>query len=303
MSSTTTAAPAPAPAAEEPRTGRALGDAARRVPLRVWIGGGILALFVLAAVVGPLLRPYDPVATDLPNRLLSPGERTDAGDIAWLGTDQMGRDLLANLLAGSRISLLVACATILVGGAVGLVVGLVSGYFGGWPDTIASRIGDIQLAFPSILLAILLAGVLGPSVTNIVITLAITRWVIFARVARASAMATRRLGFVDSARVLGAGHVRIMIRHVLPSVWQPLLVAATVQVGLVMVAEASLSFLGLGVPVDTASWGATVSVGRDYLGSAWWISTMPAAALALVVTAVGVIGDGFRDVSDPRSQI
>ncbi|WP_407560078.1 ABC transporter permease [Streptomyces sp. 184] len=300
MSSTTTAAPAPA---AEPRTDKAPRDAARRVPVRVWIGGGVLALFVLAALLGPLLHPYDPVATDLPNRLLSPGERTDGGDIAWLGTDQMGRDLLANLLAGSRISLLVAGATILVGGAVGLVVGLVSGYFGGWPDTIASRIGDIQLAFPSILLAILLAGVLGPSVTNIVITLAITRWVIFARVARASAMATRRLGFVDSARVLGAGHVRIMVRHVLPSCWQPLLVAATVQVGLVMVAEASLSFLGLGVPVDTASWGATVSVGRDYLGSAWWISTMPAAALALVVTAVGVIGDGFRDVSDPRSQI
>ncbi len=293
---TTAGAAAVPPAAAPPR-------AARKVPLRVWIGGGVLALFVLAAVVGPLLRPYDAVATDLPNRLLAPGERTDAGDIAWLGTDQMGRDLLANLLAGSRISLLVACATILVGGAAGLLVGLVSGYFGGWPDTIASRVGDIQLAFPSILLAILLAGVLGPSVTNIVITLAITRWVIFARVARASAMATRRLGFVDSARVLGAGHLRIMARHVLPSCWQPLLVAATVQVGLVMVAEASLSFLGLGVPVDTASWGATVSVGRDYLGSAWWISTMPAAALALVVTAVGVIGDGFRDVSDPRSQI
>ncbi|WBB57682.1 ABC transporter permease [Streptomyces sp. WMMC500] len=302
MSSTTAAAPAETPAAPA-RTATSRGDAARRVPVRVWIGAGVLALFVLAALVGPLLRPYDPVATDLPNRLLAPGERTDAGGIAWLGTDQMGRDLLANLLAGSRISLLVAGATILVGGAVGLVVGLVSGYFGGWPDTIASRIGDIQLAFPSILLAILLAGVLGPSVTNIVITLAITRWVIFARVARASAMATRRLGFVDSARVLGAGHVRIMVRHVLPSLWQPLLVAATVQVGLVMVAEASLSFLGLGVPVDTASWGATVSVGRDYLGSAWWISTMPAAALALVVTAVGVIGDGFRDVSDPRSQI
>lgn len=301
MSGTTTAAPAQA--VDSPRTDTSRGDAARRVPVRVWIGAGVLALFVLAALVGPLLHPYDPVATDLPNRLLSPGERTDGGDIAWLGTDQMGRDLLANLLAGARISLLVAAATILVGGAVGLGVGLVSGYFGGWPDTIASRIGDIQLAFPSILLAILLAGVLGPSVTNIVITLAITRWVIFARVARASAMATRKLGFVDSARVLGAGHVRIMVRHVLPSLWQPLLVAATVQVGLVMVAEASLSFLGLGVPVDTSSWGATVSVGRDYLGSAWWISTMPAAALALVVTAVGVIGDGFRDASDPRSQI
>lgn len=277
--------------------------ARRRVPRRVWIGVGVLTLFVLGAIVGPLLHPYDPVATDLPNRLLAPGERTDDGSIAWLGTDQLGRDLLANLLAGSRITLLVAAATVVVGGAFGLVVGLASGYFSGWVDTIASRIGDIQLAFPSILLAILLAGVLGPSVTNVVITLAITRWVIFARVVRASAMSTRQLEFVDSARVLGAGHTRILVRHVLPFCWQPLLVAATVQVGLVMVAEASLSFLGLGVPVDSASWGATVSLGRDYLGSAWWISTMPAAALALVVTAVGVIGDGFRDLSDPRSQM
>lgn len=275
----------------------------RGVPVRVWVGIGVLAVFVLAALLGPLLRPYDPVATHLADRLLAPGSRTAGGSIAWLGTDQVGRDLLANLLAGARITLLVAGATVVVGGAVGLVVGLVSGYFGGPLDTILSRVGDVQLAFPSILLAILLAGVLGPSITNIVITLAITRWVIFARIVRASAMSTRRLEYVDSARVLGCGHIRILVRHVLPSCWQPLLVAATVQVGLVMVAEASLSFLGLGVPVDTASWGATVSIGRDYLGSAWWISTVPAAALALVVTAVGVVGDGFRDLSDPRSQI
>ncbi|GAA4600682.1 ABC transporter permease [Actinoallomurus liliacearum] len=294
MSSIT--APASGVAAES-RTAR------RRIPARVWVGIAVLAVFVLAALVGPLLRPYDPVATDLPNRLLTPGSHTHGGGIAWLGTDQVGRDLLANLLAGARITLLVAGATVIVGGAAGLVVGLISGYFGGPLDTILSRIGDVQLAFPSILLAILLAGVLGPSITNIVITLAITRWVIFARVVRASAMSTRRLEFVDSARVLGCGHLRILVRHVLPSCWQPLLVAATVQVGLVMVAEASLSFLGLGVPVDTASWGATVSLGRDYLGSAWWISTVPAAALALVVTAVGVVGDGFRDLSDPRSQI
>ncbi|MFB9836307.1 ABC transporter permease [Actinoallomurus acaciae] len=279
------------------------GSGRRRVPVRVWVGIGVLAVFVLAALLGPLLRPYDPVATHLSDRLLAPGSRTAGGSIAWLGTDQVGRDLLADLLAGARITLLVAGATVVVGGAVGLVVGLVSGYFGGPLDTIASRVGDVQLAFPSILLAILLAGVLGPSITNIVITLAITRWVIFARVVRASAMSTRRLEHVDSARVLGCGHIRILVRHVLPSCWQPLLVAATVQVGLVMVAEASLSFLGLGVPVDTASWGATVSIGRDYLGSAWWISTVPAAALALVVTAVGVVGDGFRDLSDPRSQI
>ncbi|RSN68699.1 MULTISPECIES: ABC transporter permease [Actinomadura] len=273
------------------------------LPARAWAGLAVVGLFVLAALIGPLLLPYDPVATDLPHRLLPPGSRLADGSIAWLGTDQVGRDMLATLLAGSRVSLLVGAATVLIGGAAGLVAGLVSGYFGGRIDTLLSRFGDVQLAFPSILLAILIAGVLGPSITNIVITLAVTRWVVFARVVRASALATRGLEFVDSARVLGAGHARILFRHVLPSCWQPLLVAATVQIGLVMVAEASLSFLGLGIPPDRASWGATVSAGRDYLGSAWWISTMPAFALAAVVTAVGVVGDAFRDLTDPRAQI
>ncbi|MWA03340.1 ABC transporter permease subunit [Actinomadura sp. LD22] len=289
------AAPASAPAAAEPRR--------RRLPVRAWIGLAVVGLFVLAALLGPVLMPYDPVATDLPHRLLPPGSRLGDGSVAWLGTDQVGRDMLTTLLAGSRVSLLVGAATVLAGGAVGLVAGLVSGYFGGWADAVLSRIGDVQLAFPSILLAILIAGVLGPSVTNVVITLAVTRWVVFARVVRASALAARDLEFVDSARVLGAGHPRIIVRHVLPSCWQPLLVAATVQIGLVMVAEASLSFLGLGIPPDQASWGATVSAGRDYLGSAWWISTMPAAALAAVVTGVGLVGDAFRDLADPRAQL
>ncbi|MER6813077.1 ABC transporter permease [Spirillospora sp. NPDC000708] len=291
-------AAAPAPAAAEPR-----GRRGRRLPVRAWIGLAVVGLFVLAALLGPVLTPYDPVATDLPHRLLPPGSRLGDGSVAWLGTDQLGRDMLTTLLAGSRVSLLVAAATVLAGGAVGLAAGLVSGYFGGWADAVLSRVGDVQLAFPSILLAILIAGVLGPSVTNVVITLAVTRWVVFARVVRASALATRDLEFVDSARVLGAGHLRILLRHVLPSCWQPLLVAATVQIGLVMVAEASLSFLGLGIPPDQASWGATVSAGRDYLGSAWWISTMPAIALAAVVTGVGLVGDAFRDLADPRAQL
>ncbi|MFF5262282.1 ABC transporter permease [Actinomadura viridis] len=297
----TPSSPTPSPDDDvPPRGNRArLRD---RLPARAWVGAGVLVLFVLAAVAGPLIHPYDPVATDLAHRLLPPGSRTADG-IAWLGTDQLGRDMLANLLAGSRVSLIVAVATVAIGGAVGLLAGLVSGYFGGPLDAVLSRIGDVQLAFPSILLAILIAGVLGPSITNIVITLAVTRWVIFARVVRASALATRDLEFVDSARVLGAGHARILFRHVLPSCWQPLLVAATVQIGLTMVAEASLSFLGLGIPADAASWGATVSAGRDYLGSAWWISTMPALALAAVVTGVGIAGDAFRDVADPRAQI
>ncbi len=158
----------------------------RRYPIKVWAALVVLALFALVALFGPMLWPYDANATDLGNRLAAPGTRLDSGSIAWLGTDQLGRDLLANIAAGSRVSLVVALATVAIGGAVGMLIGVVSGYFRGWTDTILSRIGDIQLAFPSILLAILIAGVLGPSVTNIVITLAVTRWVIFARVVRGS---------------------------------------------------------------------------------------------------------------------
>lgn len=277
--------------------------ARRRMPPRAWVALGFLALIVLGAAVGPLLLPYSATATDLPNRLLPPGARLSAGGVALLGTDQLGRDLLAQILAGSRVSVIVGLATVLIGGFAGLVLGLLAGYFGGWIDTLISRLGDAQLAFPSVLLAILIAGVLGPSLTNIIIALAVTRWVIFARVVRASALTVQGLEYVESARVVGAGHLRILVRYILPSCWAPLLVAGTAQIGLAMVAEASLSFLGLGVPVTQASWGATISDGRDYLSSAWWISTLPGVALALVVVAVGLVSDAYRDHTDPRAAL
>lgn len=266
------------------------------------IAGGVLALFVLVAVFGPLVVPYDSVSTGVADRLLPPGSTTSDGSFALLGTDQLGRNVLAQVIAGSRISLLVAVTVVVVGGLVGLVLGLLAGYYGGWLDTIISRVGDMQLAFPSILLAILLAGALGPSLLNVVIALAVTRWVIFARVVRGSALSTRAREFVDSARVMGASDIRIMTRYIYPSCVQPLLVAATVQVGLTMVAEAALSFLGLGVPVDQASWGSTIANGRDYLASAWWIAAIPGAALTAVVICIGVLGDAMREKSDPATK-
>ncbi|WP_024875781.1 ABC transporter permease [Saccharomonospora piscinae] len=262
----------------------------------------VLALFALVAVFGPWLVPYDSVATRVTDRLLPPGSTTSDGALALLGTDQDGRDVLAQFIAGSRVSLLVALAVVAVGGLAGLALGLLAGYYGGWVDSLISRVGDMQLAFPSILLAILLAGVLGPSLLNVIIALAVTRWVIFARVVRGSALAARNREFVDSARVMGASDVRIMTRYIFPSCVQPLVVAATMQVGLTMVAEAALSFLGLGVPLDQASWGSTISNGRDYLDSAWWIAAVPGIALTLVVICVGVLGDAFRDRSDPHTK-
>ncbi|WP_238005331.1 ABC transporter permease [Dactylosporangium sp. AC04546] len=281
----------------------ALRQPRRRIPLSARIAMAFLALVVLGAILGPIVAPYSSVDTDLANRLLAPGERLTDGSVSLLGTDQLGRDMLAQILAGSRVSVIVGLLTVVIGGFVGLVLGLLAGYFGGWTDTLISRVGDIQLAFPSVLLAILIAGVLGPSLANIVIALAVTRWIIFARVARASAISVRGLDYVDSARVLGAGHLRILIRYIMPSCWASLLVAGTAQIGLSMVAEASLSFLGLGVPVSMASWGSTIASGRDYLSSAWWISTLPGIVLALVVVAVGLISNAYRDLTDPRAAL
>ena len=255
--------------------------------------------FVLLALLGPLVLPYEPFEVRLLDRFLAPGVTASDGSIAWLGTDNLGRDVLAQVAQGARVSLLVGAATIAIALVAGAVLGIVSGYAGGRTDGVIMRIADVQLALPSILFAILVAAALGPSLANVVIALAITRWVVFARVARASALALREREFVDSARLLGASHLRIMVRHVLPSTMTPLVVVATVQFGLVVVAEASLSFLGLGTPAGTPSWGLTIANGRNYLSNAWWIVTMPGVALTVTVASAGLLGDAIRDLFDP----
>jgi len=213
----------------------------------------------------------------------------------------VGKDLVAQVLQGARISLVVGVSTVVVAGLFGLAVGVVGGYRGGAFDTIMMRLADLQLAFPSILLAILIAAVLGRSVANVIITLSVTRWVVFARVARASSLVTREREFVTAALATGAGTLRLIGRHIMPFALTPLIVIATVDLGLVMLAEASLSFLGLGTTPTHPSWGLIIATGRDYLTTAWWISTIPGLALSLVVLAVGQFGDAVRDALDPRS--
>ena len=271
----------------------------QRVRLTLWVLP--IVLFVAAAILGPLIVEYNAVTVRLNARLLSPGSVLPDGSRAWLGTDQVGQDVLAQVLQGARVSLLVGASTVAIAGLIGLILGVLAGFHGGWLDAVIMRLGDIQLAFPSILLAILLAAVLGPSVLNAIIALALTRWVTFGRVARASTLATKEREFVIAARAIGADTPRLLIRHVIPSTLAPLIVIATVEVGLVIIAEASLSFLGLGTPPDQPSWGRVVANGRDYLNNAWWISTMPGLALSLVVLSVGVFGDRLRDFLDPRS--
>lgn len=273
------------------------------IPWRLVLAGGAVVLFTLLAIVGPVILDYNPVQTRNVDRLLPPGSTLSNGETAWLGTDQLGRSVLAQVIEGARISLLVAAGTILIGGTLGLIIGILAGYFGGAVDSVTMRIADIQLAFPSILLAILIAGVLGPSVLNVIITLAITRWVLFARVVRGSALETKGRDFVDSARVIGAPDLRILRKYIFPSTVAPLLIIATAQVGLMIIAEASLSFLGLGVPLDQPSWGSIIANGRDYLGTAWWIATMPGIALVMVVVSVGFLSDELRDRLDPNLDV
>jgi peptide/nickel transport system permease protein len=262
-----------------------------------------LVLFVLAAVVGPMVVVYDPITTRTGERLKSPGTALSDGSIALLGTDQVGRDLLAQVLQGARISLLVATGTVFAAGLIGLIIGVLAGYYGGLLDTVAMRLADIQLGFPTILLAILIAAMLGPSVTNVIITLSIARWVTYGRVARASTLSTREREFVLAARALGATDRRLLLRHIVPTTLTPLIVIATVEMGLVVISEASLSFLGLGTPPDQPSWGLIIANGRAYLNTAWWISTLPGVALSMVVLSVGQFGDRVRDYLDPRSRI
>ncbi|WP_157553145.1 ABC transporter permease [Jiangella gansuensis] len=271
----------------------------RRGRLRIVLPAVVVGIYLLAAVVGPVITGYDPTATSVPDRLLPPGATLSNGDVALLGTDQVGRDLLGQIMQGARVSMVVGVLTLLLAGVVGSLAGLVAGYRGGIVDTVVMRLADIQLAFPSILLAVFVAAVLGPSVPNVVLSLSITNWPVFARVARAQAMAVRDRDFANATRTLGAT-ARYVVRHcVAPAVLSPVLVIATVQFGLVVVAEASLSFLGLGVPVGTPSWGTTIANGREFLDTAWWISAMPGIALVVLVVCAGTLGDALRDRLDP----
>ncbi|GAA4199427.1 ABC transporter permease [Actinocatenispora rupis] len=260
----------------------------------------VVCCYALCAVFGPMLFRFDPVAVDTRNRLLAPMSHTSAGDLVLFGTDQVGQDLLAKMMQGARVSMTIGISALLLSGLIGLVFGVLAGYFGGPLDSLLMRLADIQLAFPGILLAILIAAVLGPSVTNVIVVLSVSGWVTFARVVRGQVLATKRREYVDATRTLGARHWHIVRTCILPACRAPFLVIAALHIGDVILAEAALSFLGLGTPVTTPSWGTTIASGRDLLGTAWWISALPGIGLAVLVVAFGVLGDALRDRFDPK---
>lgn len=270
------------------------------VTLRIWVPIAVIALITLGAIFIPMLYGYDPLHADLISRLKPPGTTLPDGSVAIFGTGPIGGDLFAEMMAGARVSLIIGAATLLIAGVVGVLVGLLAGYYGGWLDTVLMRVADIQLAFPAILLAILLAAVLGQGVMNVIIVLSISNWVVFARVARSQMMALKGREYVEAAKTLGLSDAHIIFRTLFPGCLPPILVVATVELGHVILAESALSFLGVGVPLGTPSLGSTISNGTQHLTTAWWISTLPGVLLVVLVLATGILGDAIRDRYDPR---
>ena len=259
------------------------------------VGLAVLLAIVTAALFAPFLAPQDPNETDVARRLVSPGE---FGNL--LGTDNLGRDILSRIIYGARVSLIVGVLGVLSSGIFGVLIGAISGYYGGKLDDVGNWIMNVQLTIPFILLAIALVTIFGPGLRNMIIVLAITQWVIYARVIRGSVLAVKEADFVEAARAIGASQARILIRHILTNSLAPLIVVATFQLARLVLYEASLSFLGLGVPSNTPSWGSMISDGRVYLATAWWVSTLPGVAIMLFVLSINILGDWLRDEMDPR---
>jgi len=266
-------------------------------------GLGVVVTVLLAAAFAPWLTPFDPLEQDINQRLREPGWQTAEGRVHVLGTDHLGRDILARVIFGSRIALVVGLSAVLISGVLGMAVGLVSGYFGGKVDDFFMRLADIQLAFPFILLAIAVIGVLGPSLRNIIIVIGVSSWVVYARVVRGEVLSIREREFVQAAIALGSRDGRVLLRHVLPNAFTPWLVVATLDMARVIVIESALSFLGLGVQPPTPTWGGMLADGRVYLSTAWWLATFPGLAILVTVLGINLLGDGLRDTLDPRLNV
>jgi peptide/nickel transport system permease protein len=269
----------------------------RRLPILPLI---VIGLFVVIALFGQWLAPNDPYETSLRARLLPPAwmERGDARYL--LGTDRLGRDVLSRIIVGALPSFNVALAALVFGSVLGSFIGMISGYLGGRVDAIIMRFADGTMAFPLILAALLLAAVIGPGGHTVVIAASIVLWARFARLIRSEVLTVKERDFVKLARIAGASNWRIMIAHILPNVLNSVVVLLTLQLGFVIILEATLSFLGAGIPPPTPTWGQMVASGRDYLEIAWWLSVFPGLAIAVVVLSFNLLGDWLRDHTDPR---
>jgi peptide/nickel transport system permease protein len=282
-----------APAARAPARRR------RRFPALVVAGVGFVGLLLLVAAAAPLLAPQDPIRQSLRGRLAAPTWQGADGRAHLLGTDHLGRDVLSRVIYGSRVSLVIGFSAVLVGGILGSAAGLAAGFSSGRVDAAIMTVADAQLAFPFILLAIGIIAVLGPSFPTLVVVIGLSGWVSYARILRSQVLVLRSREFVESIHALGGSLARVVLRHVLPNVLSSIVVIATLELARAIVLEATLSFLGLGIQPPTPSWGGMVQEGREYLDSAWWISTFPGIVLMITSIVVSRTGDWLRDVLDP----
>jgi ABC-type dipeptide/oligopeptide/nickel transport system permease subunit len=279
-----------------------------RLPTGRWIrrqrralgGALVFAGVIVSALAAGALAPREPLAQEVIARLQAPGWADDEGRIAWLGTDHLGRDILSRLVYGSRVSLLVSLTSVAGSLALGLALGLVAGFYGGPAETVIMRLTDLQLAFPFILLALAIVALLGPSLPTIIVVFTVTSWPIYARVVRASVLALKEQDFVLAARALGRRELAILVRHVTPNTMAPLTVIAFFEIARMILTEAALGFLGLGIQPPTPTWGNMLADGRDYIRDAWWLSAFPGLAIMVTAAGVNLLGDGLRDLLDPR---
>lgn len=267
-----------------------------------FVGLAILTILVLMAIFAPLLAPYDPAAQSLINRLKPPVWQDGGTWEHLLGTDHLGRDMLSRIIHGSRISLIVGVSVVVLAGGFGVAFGMISGYFGGRIDAICMRIVDTLIAFPGLLLALIILAVIGPSITTVIVVLALNGWMVYARMTRGIVLSVRQLPYVDAAEMVGMNFVRVIMRHILPNLISPLLTLGILEFARIVLAEAALSFLGLGIQPPATSWGLDVANGKDYLYIAWWLVTLPGLAIAITVLAINLVASWARVSSDPQER-
>lgn len=263
-------------------------------------GLSMILMVVVCGIFAPLLAPHDPIFQEVENRLLPPIGQEGAKAEYLLGTDHLGRDIVSRLIYGARISLIVSTSAVAFSAVLGTIIGLLSGFYGGKVDHLFMRIADVQLAFPFILLAIAIIAVLGPNLQNIIIVMGITGWVIYARVVRGEVLSLREKEYITAVRALGGSDARIIFKHLLPNVIPPCIVIITLEMARMIIMEAALSFLGLGIQPPTPTWGGMLADGRVYLTTSWWLATFPGLVIMLVVLGINLLGNWLRDILDPR---
>lgn len=275
---------------------RRLWQRARR-SANVTVGGSILVVLILLAFVAPILSPYDPVTMAPSNRLLPPSPQH------LFGTDNFGRDILTRVLYGGQISIQVGLVSVLLASVIGTALGLVAGFFGGWSDIVIMRLIDVMLSFPSILLALVIVSILGRSLPNVMLAVGISSIPLYTRLVRGSTLSVKQSDYVSAAQLIGSSAQRQMVQHILPNILAPIIVVMTTSMAGAIISAAALSFLGLGAVPPTPEWGIMLSEGRDYLRTAWWLAFFPGVAIMITVLAINLLGDGLRDVLDPRLKL